>query len=804
MATPAMTRSDENITNSQPPLSVIGRSPAILAGLLFAATFLLYIDTLNSGFVNYDDPAYVTANPHVLQGLSWSNIKWALTATTEANWHPLTWMSHMLDVELFGVNPRWHHLDSIFLHALNVLLLFLLLRKATGSLLRSAFVAALFAAHPLNVESVAWISERKTLLSMLFLLLTFLAYQSYAGKRSWLRYALVFVCFGLGLAAKPMVITLPVLFLLWDYWPLRRLDGAETSRERRSFIWLVFEKTPLFLLSAASAWITLYAQRKGGALGSMGVLPINERIGNAIFSYVAYLGKGIWPSRLAVFYPHPEGSLAFWKVLSAGLVLVIVTVLAWSFRRQHPWLLTGWIWYLVAMFPMIGIVQVGRQAMADRYAYLPFVGLFVITAWGGSELLMDVRSAISTPVVVAGAVLVTYASVAFLQTTYWRNSYTLFSHALAVTSRNGVAEGNLGVALVQMGRPDLALPHFEAAEQFAPQLSTPHYNLGVLRQEQGHPEAAAHEYELALKYSMDPTEIVQAHNNLGFLLLNQNEFAAAGKEFTAALQISPDKQNSLIGRGMAEFHAGKMDAAITDLTRAARISPSAAAQFWLGRTYESIRNDEAAIQAYEAALQIAPDMTEARQRLQHIREAHARSSNAEPKPTELVVKGYERRVLRGELLSPEGWKQASELFTTPQPYPPNSEITVEWTGTSALGEEWNNDSRAQVNTKWNDYYGVIDSSLVFKRSPYAALPMAESYSLVFMPSLSDKTTSGHAQTGVWKIEGHPGRAADIPHAITYLERMRSLLKNPILRKNAETSILALKQVRTSCGVPNPC
>ncbi len=627
-----MTQSDETMTKRRVSVSAIGRAPVIIAALLFAATLLLYSNTLNNGFVNYDDPAYVTSNPHVLQGLSWSNVRWALTSTSEANWHPLTWISHMIDVELFGVNPRWHHFDNIVLHGLNVVLLFVLLRRATGSLWRSAAVAALFAVHPLNVESVAWIAERKSLLSMLFLLLTLLAYGWYARNRSWLRYAGVFVLFALGLAAKPMVISLPVLLLLWDYWPLCRSAGTQNSGEGRSFVWLVFEKSPLFVLSAASAAITLYAQRKGGALGSTGSLPAGERIGNAIFSYVAYIAKGIWPSRLAVFYPHPEGSLTIWKVLLAGAVLLIVTGLVWVYRKDRPWLFTGWLWYLVAMFPMIGIVQVGRQAMADRYAYLPFVGLFLIASWGGSELLARVRLETSTSAVIAGAVLIAYASVAILQITYWRNSYTLFSHAVAVTSHNGVAEGNLGSALVQMGRPDLALPHLEAAEQFEPQLSTPHYNLGVLRQQQGHPEAAGQEYQLALKYSMDPTEIVQARNNLGFLLLSLNDFAAAEKEFTAALQINPSKQNSLIGRGMAEFHQGELDLAVTDLTRATQTAPVAAAEFWLARALESKGQIQQAEAAYRSALQLSPGMTEAQKRLDALRDAHhgERSSKAEP------------------------------------------------------------------------------------------------------------------------------------------------------------------------------
>lgn len=781
--------------------AAVQRSGLVISLLLFLGTILLYIPALLNGFVSYDDPAYVLSNSHVLQGLSWSNIRWALTATIEANWHPLTWISHMLDVQLFGLNPHGHHFDNVLLHALNVALLFLVFRKATGSLSRSAIVAALFAVHPLNVECVAWIAERKSLLSMLFLLLTFLAYQAYVQQRSFMRYAVVFLLFALGLSAKPMVITLPVLLLLWDYWPLARATG-QTEGRRLSIGVLLAEKIPLFLLSAASAWITLYAQRNGGALGSTAVLPLGQRLGNAIVSYVTYIGKFIWPTRLAVFYPHPEGSLAIWKVLLAAVVLVTLTALIWRARKERPWLLSGWLWYLVAMLPMIGAVQVGRQAMADRYAYLPFVGLFIVGVWGGAEVLAALKFQRAPKMILTGAALVTYASITFLQIGYWHDSYALFSHAVAVTNRNGLAEGNLGAALVSMGRPDLALSHLEAAEQFAPQLSTPHYDLGVLSQQQGNLQAARQQYELALKYSADATEIVQTHNNLGFVLMSLNDLPAAEHEFTAALQIVPDKQNSLLGRGMVEFQEGKMDAAGSDLTRATQIAPSAIAELWLGRTYEAQHKWGAAKLAYQAALQIAPGMVEASQGLQRVLDPPIPSSKHDPKPTELLIKRYEKLVLRGALLSPEGWKSASEFFTSADPYPANSEIQVEWTGTSTLGEEWNIGTRAQVNTKWNDHYGTIDSNLIFKPQSFG---LVEMYTLVWVPSPSGSSTPTDPKSGTWKIEDRfRYRAADIPYAIKYLEQKRTESKDPVLRKNAAESILALKRAHLGCGVPNPC
>ena len=608
------------------------RSSLLVALLLVVAVFILYIPALQSGFVNYDDPAYVTANAHVLQGLSAGNLRWALTATVEANWHPLTWISHMADVEWFGTDPRGHHFVNVLLHACNVVILFFVLLYATDRLRRSALVAALFAVHPLNVECVAWVAERKSLLSMLFLLLALAAYGWYAKKRRWERYALVVVLFALGLAAKPMIVTLPILLLLWDYWPLGRLaPDSDAEATCSSWFWLIVEKIPLLVLASASSWITLYAQRSGGALGSTELLPLSWRIENAIYSYVAYVGKGIWPSGLAVFYPHPEGSLAMWKVWSAGLLIVVFTVAAWRYRKTHRYLLSGWLWYLVAMLPMIGVVQVGRQAMADRYAYLPFVGLFIIGVWGCADLFEhfrfeqvrfeQVKPSSFARGAVASALLIVYASMAFLQISYWHNSYTLFAHALEVTSRNGVAEDNLGDALMEMGRPDLALAHFEAAIEYRASALDGPLQSGRLAAAGNHLDSAKQEYELALKYSSDATEIAQAHNNLGFLLMGQSDLDAAEKEFSVALRANPNKQNSFLGRGMVEYREGKLDAATADLSHAAQIAPSAAANFWLGRAFEDQGQKQAAEAAYEAALQIAPDMAEARQRLDALRSA---------------------------------------------------------------------------------------------------------------------------------------------------------------------------------------
>ena len=583
------------------------RSPLILSLLLFLGTVALYLPSLKNGFVNYDDPAYVTSNTHVMQGLSWSNISWAFRATVEANWHPLTWISHMADVQKFGLDPHGHHFDNVFLHAANVVLLFLVFWRATGHLGRSWVVAGLFAVHPLNVECVAWVAERKSLLSMLFLLLALLAYGWYAKKRGVGRYTVVLALFALGLMAKPMIVTFPVLLLIWDYWPLRRSLPGSTSA-------LLLEKIPFFVLSAGSSWITIYAQRGGGALGATLVLPLGLRIENAIYSYAAYLGKGVWPSRLAVFYPHPEGSLAMWKVMAAALILGTISVAVWIIRKSHPSLLAGWLWYVVAMLPMIGIVQVGRQAMADRYAYLPFVGLFVMVVWGISEGLAALGASSFAKPAIACVALIAFGLTTFRQVQYWQNSFTLFAHALAVTTHNGVAEDNFGAVLMEVGRPDLALPHFVAAAAYIPELSTAHYNLGVLQQQQGHVEAAQREYELSIRYSVDQNELAQAHGNLGFLILDRDPQTAKGY-FAVALSIYPDKQNYLLGHGVAECKLHHLSAAEDELLRADALGPSAAVQLWLGHLLEEQGHLDKARQAYEKSLQLAPGLVEAQQRL---------------------------------------------------------------------------------------------------------------------------------------------------------------------------------------------
>ena len=576
--------------------------------MLFLGTLALYYPALHNGFVNYDDPAYVTSNWQVQQGFTSRNLAWAFTSTAEANWHPLTWISHMLDVQLFGLRPAGHHAQSIFWHAVNVLLLFLLLAKATGFVGRSALVAGLFAVHPLNVESVAWIAERKTVLCTFFLLLALAAYGWYAKRPRASRYLLASFLFALALMAKPMVITLPFALLLLDFWPLQRFPETALSK-------LVVEKTPLLALSAASAAITLYAQRIGGAIGSTALLPPAIRLKNAIYSYLIYIEKAVLPSRLAVFYPHPEGALALWKVMGAVVLLIMVTAVFWHFRERR-YLLVGWLWFLGTLAPMIGIVQVGRQAWADRYAYLPLWGLFVIAVWLASEAATRISLSRGAQVVIALAVLIGYAVTAHIQIGYWRDSYTLFAHALQVTEANPIAEDNLGSALLEMRRPDLAQSHLERAIQLMPTLATAHYNLGTLLQRQNEMDRAEREYQWALQYGSDTQELAQTHNNLGVLFDQFGRREQALAEFSQAIALNPHEQNSLVSRGLIEREEGKLDAALQDFARAAQVTPSPLALYWQGRVLEEKGQLPVAAEAYRSVMKLAPNFGDTQVRLE--------------------------------------------------------------------------------------------------------------------------------------------------------------------------------------------
>ncbi len=593
----------------------------LLALSLVVLVLALYLPSLWNGFVNYDDPDYVTRNAHVLHGLNWENVVWSFgTHNPAANWHPLTWISHMSDVQVYGLKPWGHHLTNVLLFAADVVLLFLFLAGVTGRVWPSAAVATFFAVHPINVESVAWVAERKAVLSVFFMMLALIAYAWYAKRVTVGRYALVAVLFALALMSKVMIFTLPFAMLLLDYWPLDRFscksEGGETLSFWSSFFALMKEKIPLFLLAAAAGWITFGIHRKEGALTAS--MPFAWRLKNVIYSYAIYLWKAIWPTRLAAFYPHPENRLPLWQVAVAALVLLSISALVWKYREKK-YITVGWLWYLGTAFPMIGLIQSGRQGMGDRYAFLPLLGVFVAVVWLAADLGGKWEL---SPAVAAGgfaAVLLPLLFLAHRQIGYWKDSETLFSHALRVTTHNGIAENNLGTALMEKGDAAGAFPHFQAAVQYAPDLASAHYNLGVVLHRMNELPDAAAQYRLAIANAGDPAEAAQAHNNLGVLYLGLNNFTIAKAELDKAISLNPNEVNSYIARGTIELQGGKTDDAIADFTQACTRVPSPVAFYWLGRAEAAKGDFPRAKQAFQAALQLAPGLKEAQAQLDSLK-----------------------------------------------------------------------------------------------------------------------------------------------------------------------------------------
>jgi protein O-mannosyl-transferase len=588
------------------------RNP-IVCLLLAVVTLALYNPVNRHPFVNYDDDRYVTENPHVQQGLTVDTFKWALVSTEQANWHPLTWMSHALDVSLFRMNRAGHHFTSILLHAVNVILLFLLLIWATGRFGPSLFVAALFAVHPINVESVAWVAERKNVLCTLFFFLTLLAYGWYARKPDWKRYLAVVALFAAGLASKPMVITLPFVLLLLDYWPLARVRGADGRSDKKipAFPWsrLALEKLPLLALSAASAVITMHAQQAGGAVRSTEDFSLGVRIANAIYAYAMYLWKMVWPTRLAPLYPHPGNTLASWQVALAAVALIVVSAIALKFPARR-YLLVGWLWFLGTLVPVIGLVQVGDAAMADRYAYIPLIGIFVMITFGAADLAESFSSktrVIPSMAFPAAVMLIAFALTTHRQIGYWRSNYDLWSHALAVTHKNFIAEDNLGGALILEDKEEEAHPHFEAAARINPRDAMSRSNLGTYFETHNRMREAIAQYQAAVDLTSDPRLLASTYANLGAAQRALDLDEDARKSFNQSLGFNRTQFNAWLGLGLLAQKQGKIDESIVDLAKSVEVQPTAEGYFELGRSLAQEGRTSAAIEAYQQALKLAPD-----------------------------------------------------------------------------------------------------------------------------------------------------------------------------------------------------
>ena len=580
-------------------------------------TFAAYYPALRHPFVNYDDDTYITQNRHVQQGLSLDTAAWALTSRDAGNWHPLTWLSHALDYDLFGLDAWGHHLTSVLLHALNAGLLFLLLSGATGMRGRSFVVAALFALHPINVESVAWAAERKTVLCMLLFLLAVGAYGWYARKPGVLRYLSVFALSALALSSKPMAVTLPFVFLLLDFWPLSRMtrpNGGSQTSNGTPYRNLVAEKIPFFLLTIASSVITLIAQRR--ALKTVAAVSLGARVANAIFSYVMYLWKAVWPVHLGVFYAHRGSQLALWQTVLCLLFLAAVTVLVWRIRNRS-YLLFGWLWYLGTLVPMIGIVQAGEQGMADRYAYLPFLGIFTMVVWGLADIPSSRQIDFKFSAVLAALVLVALAVLTRHQLTFWDSSFAMWSHSLEVTSENYVAEDFVGSTLLEEAYQksgescaDSALQHFERAVRINPQDSVGHLNVGFCRQARGRLQDALAEYTAALRSAPNKYLRSRALLNLGAIHDTLGNFQTSREFLQQALQLYPGDPD--IRSGLAQLEG---DEKIATLSAQARNHTSAEEYLQLGRLQQSMGHPQDARVSYEKALALDPKSIEAKSAL---------------------------------------------------------------------------------------------------------------------------------------------------------------------------------------------
>jgi len=604
----------------------------LISVFLVSITFGTFWPVLKHELVRYDDDKYVTENPHVTGGMTLQSVVWAFTRPHFYMWHPLTSLSHLLDYELFGLNPFGHHLTSLLLHIANVLLVFRVLKRLTGAVWPSAFVAAIFGVHPLQVESVAWVAERKNVLSALFWMLTIAAYVRFTERPNIGRYSLVVLTFSLGLMAKPVVVTLPCALLLLDYWPLQRLQWRHQSRDEHSphtgsakaghqqlsLLRLLGEKIPLFILTAVVSAITYIAQQRGGVVSELKSIPVSYRAANAVISYATYIAKMIWPSNLAVFYPHPGGDFSAVRLAASVVLLVAISVCCVYFFGSRKYLATGWLWYLGVLVPVIGLVQAGAQARADRYMYVPMVGLLVMVAWGAGDLAAKrryrgVMSALLAVVIVSAAMVC-----ASLQLRHWQNSLTLFTHTLNVTRNNYVIHNNYANILRDSGKVDEAIEHYTRCLQLSSDSPEAHNNLGNALAAKGKMDEAIAHYEKAIELVGNqkpgrylPPVLAEAHYNLAEALRIQKRFDGAVEHYAEALKLKPTDLDILHGFGLTLAELKRFDEAVKYYNKMLELEPSnVIARGLLGLALAGQGKADEAIEQFRIVLSKRPDDVE--------------------------------------------------------------------------------------------------------------------------------------------------------------------------------------------------
>jgi tetratricopeptide (TPR) repeat protein len=604
-----------------------GERTLLLCLLLTVAVLVSYSPVIHNGFLNHDDYAYITQNPHVRAGLTWTTVKWAFTTFDQANWHPLTWLSHALDCQLFGLNPAGPHYENVLLHAVNAVLLFLLLQRATGLRWRSLMVAALFALHPINVESVAWAAERKNVLSMLFFLLALHAYVWYTRKPALLRYGVMVLLLALGFMSKSQVISFPFLLLLLDYWPLRRIGAAGAAGPalqgegvpRQSSAWLMLEKVPLLLLSAASAVVTMKAQKAGGAVQSFSQYSLPLRLETAVISYVRYLGKAFWPSNLVALYPHPTQLYPVWQVVAA--VVLLLAISAWVLRaRDRRYLAVGWFWFLGSMVPMLGLVQVGAQAMADRYAYIPFIGLFLMVTWLVADWARSWRISAAWLAIPAVSYLLVLGTLTYHQVGYWHDTESFWLRTLALTENNWFAHDTLAGFLSNQGRDEEAFAHYRAALAIWPDDLPANLNIGGYEQSHGNMAAAIERYRIVALRAGDVNLRAAAYGNLGSVYRLMGDLIKAKQCFEMALRLTPDHPMpmAMIGLGLIAEKSGDLAEAVRQYSDAMRVQPTDVGFLLLAHALRQQGHGDEANTISERVARFSPNLPDAQKEVESL------------------------------------------------------------------------------------------------------------------------------------------------------------------------------------------